>query len=152
MDKLRTRFAPSPTGYLHIGGARTALFNYLLARQSGGTFILRIEDADQSRHDESAVGKIAEDLRWLGIQWDEGVEVGGDYGPYRQSEKFEIYNELIDKLLAEGKAPKEIAVLLGVSTKTISSHRRHMMAKLGVRSLAGLVRYAIQQGIASLER
>ncbi|MHC4563303.1 MAG: glutamate--tRNA ligase [Planctomycetota bacterium] len=114
---VKTRFAPSPTGWLHVGGARTALFNYLLARQSGGTFLLRIEDTDRARHDESAVGKIIQDLQWMGIQWDEGVEVGGDSGPYRQSERLDIYREHVDRLLAEGKAyyafetPEELDVL-----------------------------------------
>ena len=104
IEKMKTRFAPSPTGYLHVGSARTALFNYLLARQSGGTFLLRIEDTDRARHDEAAVSKITEDLRWLGIEWDEGVEVGGDGGPYRQSERLDIYGEYVEGLLREVKA------------------------------------------------
>ncbi len=104
MTAHTTRFAPSPTGHLHVGGARTALFNYLLARQSGGTFIVRIEDTDRARHDESAVAKIVEDLRWLGIEWDEGIEVGGPAGPYRQSERLDLYTAAVDRLLAEGKA------------------------------------------------
>jgi len=104
MDKLKTRFAPSPTGHLHVGGARTALFNYLLARKAGGTFLLRIEDTDRTRHDESAVGKITADLRWLGIDWDEGVEVGGPNGPYRQSERLDIYTEHVERLLDTHKA------------------------------------------------
>jgi len=104
MDKIKTRFAPSPTGWLHIGGARTALFNFLLARKMGGVFLLRIEDTDRTRHDESAVGKIIDDLRWLGIQWDEGIEVGGPNGPYRQSERLEIYREYVDRLVQDGLA------------------------------------------------
>jgi len=117
MGKLKTRFAPSPTGYLHVGGARTALFNFLAARKGGGTFLLRIEDTDRTRHDESAVAKIIDDLRWLGIAWDEGVEVGGPAGPYRQSERLEIYRKYVDRLLAEGKAyyafetPEELAAM-----------------------------------------
>ena len=117
MGKLKTRFAPSPTGYLHVGGARTALFSFLAARQAGGTFLLRIEDTDRARHDESAVGKIIDDLRWLGIAWDEGVEVGGQAGPYRQSERLETYRKHVDRLLAEGRAyhafetPEELAAL-----------------------------------------
>ena len=103
-EKIKTRFAPSPTGYLHVGGARTALFNYLLATQGGGTFLLRIEDTDRARHDESAVAKIIEDMRWLGLHWDEGIEVGGDNGPYRQSERLDIYESHLARLLAEGKA------------------------------------------------
>jgi glutamyl-tRNA synthetase len=104
MDTIRTRFAPSPTGYLHVGGARTALFNYLLARQTGGTFVLRIEDTDRARHDENAVEKIADDLKWLGIEWDEGIAVGGPHGPYRQSERLGIYEEYIQRLLDAGQA------------------------------------------------
>lgn len=101
---IKTRFAPSPTGYLHVGGARTGLFNYLLARQKGGTFLLRIEDTDQERHQEEAVGKIVDDLRWLGITWDEGIEVGGPNGPYRQSQRLELYRDYAKKLLEAGKA------------------------------------------------
>jgi glutamyl/glutaminyl-tRNA synthetase len=76
-DKVRVRFAPSPTGYLHVGSARTALFNWLLAQQTGGTFVLRIEDTDTARNVEGAEAKIMDDLRWLGLQWDEGIGVGG---------------------------------------------------------------------------
>ncbi|MBI5722799.1 MAG: glutamate--tRNA ligase [Planctomycetes bacterium] len=101
---VKTRFAPSPTGSLHVGGARTALFNYALARKTGGKFMLRIEDTDRQRHQEDAVGKIVEDLRWLGLEWDEGIEVGGPAGPYRQSERLEIYRQYAEKLLAAGKA------------------------------------------------
>ncbi len=112
MDNVKTRFAPSPTGWLHVGGARTALFNYLLARKLGGTFLLRIEDTDRARHDESAVGKIIDDLKWLGIEWDEGIDIDaggeivakGDNGPYRQSERLEKYEGYVDQLVVEGKA------------------------------------------------
>ena len=99
MDKIKTRFAPSPTGYLHVGGARTALFNFLLARQAGGTFLLRIEDTDRTRHDEAAVAKIIEDMRWLGLHWDEGPEAGGDNGPYRQSQRVDLYSRYVEGLL-----------------------------------------------------
>ncbi len=101
---LRVRFAPSPTGYLHVGGARTALFNYLLARQSGGCFILRIEDTDQTRHVAGAEQKILDDLRWLELDWDEGPEIGGEFGPYNQSQRLDIYHGYVEQLLAEGKA------------------------------------------------
>ena len=104
MSEVRTRFAPSPTGSLHVGGARTALFNYLLAKKLGGKFLLRIEDTDRARHSEDAVNVITRDLKWLGIQWDEGFEAGGEYGPYRQSERLEIYTNHIQQLLDEGKA------------------------------------------------
>lgn len=104
MSEQKVRFAPSPTGYLHVGGARTALFNWLYARKSGGRFLLRIEDTDRTRHVEGAADKVAEDLRWLGIDWDEGYDVGGDRGPYRQSERLEIYREHVDRLLEAGLA------------------------------------------------
>ena len=99
-----TRFAPSPTGYLHVGGARTALFNWLFAKRMGGTFILRIEDTDQKRNTPTAVQQVMEDLRWLGIEWDQGPEVGGPNGPYLQSQRRDIYDEYIKKLLDEQKA------------------------------------------------
>jgi len=103
-EQVRVRFAPSPTGYLHIGSARTALFNWLVARRAGGTFILRIEDTDESRHVEDSVQKILDDLRWLGLQWDEGPEVGGEYGPYFQSQRLTIYNKYLQRLLEAGQA------------------------------------------------
>ena len=99
---IRVRFAPSPTGFMHVGNARTALFNYLFARHHGGKLILRIEDTDTERHSEEAVNVIYEALRWMGIEWDEGPDVGGDYGPYRQSERLEIYREYIEKLKEKG--------------------------------------------------
>lgn len=101
---MRVRFAPSPTGYLHVGGARTALFNFLLARQSGGTFVLRIEDTDTDRNVPGADRKLMDDLRWLGLQWDEGVEAGGPYGPYHQTQRLPIYQEHITRLLDAGMA------------------------------------------------
>ncbi|KAI9698666.1 MAG: Glutamate--tRNA ligase mitochondrial [Candelina mexicana] len=101
---VRTRFAPSPTGYLHLGSLRTALFNYLLAKCTGGQFILRIEDTDQKRTVPDAEKRILEDLRWAGLQWDEGPEVGGPYGPYRQSENTASYRDTANKLLFSGHA------------------------------------------------
>jgi len=103
-DKVVTRFAPSPTGYLHIGGARTALFNWLFARHQKGKFILRIEDTDQRRNTPTATRQVIEDLHWLGIDWDEGPEVEGPNGPYQQSQRKAIYARYIKKLLDEGKA------------------------------------------------
>ncbi|MGB0716168.1 MAG: glutamate--tRNA ligase [Phycisphaerae bacterium] len=103
-DTIRVRFAPSPTGYLHIGGARTVLFNWLLARKAGGVFVLRIEDTDRTRHVEDSVSKILQDLRWLGMDWDEGPEKGGDVGPYFQSERLDIYHQHLQKLLESGDA------------------------------------------------
>ena len=101
---IRVRFAPSPTGELHIGGARTALFNWLFARHHRGKFILRIEDTDVERSSEHFVRSLIKDLRWLGLDWDEGPDVGGDYGPYFQSQRGEIYKYYALKLLKEGKA------------------------------------------------
>jgi glutamyl-tRNA synthetase len=91
MDKPRVRFAPSPTGYLHIGGARTALFNWLWARKTGGTFVLRIEDTDQERSTEESTKVIIDSMRWLGLDWDEGPEVGGPHGPYFQMQRLALY-------------------------------------------------------------
>ena len=102
--KVRVRFAPSPTGPLHIGGVRTALYNYLFARQHGGDMVFRIEDTDSNRFVPGAEEYIIEAFRWLGIGFDEGVSFGGDKGPYRQSERRDIYKKYVDRLLNEGKA------------------------------------------------
>lgn len=101
---IRTRFAPSPTGYIHVGNVRAALFPYLLARQRGGAFILRIEDTDQARFVEGATDLILDTLEWLGIDWDEGPRKGGDYGPYVQSERRDIYMKWAQKLIDKGLA------------------------------------------------
>jgi len=106
---IRTRFAPSPTGYLHIGGVRTALFNYLLAKQSGGQFLLRIDDTDQVRNVEAALQPILDGFRWLGLQWDEGPEVGGPYQPYFQSQRSARYQQAVDTLLQAGFAYRDFA-------------------------------------------
>jgi glutamyl-tRNA synthetase len=103
-EKPRLRFAPSPTGYLHIGGARTALFNWLWARHTGGAFVLRIEDTDRERSTQQAVDAILDGLRWLGLDWDEGPGVGGPHGPYFQTERLALYRSYADRLIAEGKA------------------------------------------------
>jgi glutamyl-tRNA synthetase len=102
--KPRLRFAPSPSGYLHIGGVRTALFNWLWARKTGGKFILRIEDTDQDRSSLDSVRAILDSLRWLGMDWDEGPEVGGDFGSYFQSERKALYRSATERLISEGKA------------------------------------------------
>jgi len=99
-----TRFAPSPTGYLHVGGARTALFNWLLARKHGGKFLLRIEDTDTKRNTATAADQVLKDLQWLGIDWDEGPDIGGPNGPYKQSERRDIYDKYIARLIDAGKA------------------------------------------------
>lgn len=103
-NKTRVRFAPSPTGLLHVGNARTALYNWLVARHAGGKFILRIEDTDVERSKEEHEAQLIEDLHWLGLEWDEGPEIGGPHAPYRQSERLEIYREHTDQLLNDGKA------------------------------------------------
>jgi glutamyl-tRNA synthetase len=100
---VRTRFAPSPTGYLHVGGARTALFNWLFARKHGGVFVLRVEDTDEARNTEAARQAIFDGMNWLGLDWDEGPEKGGNFGPYYQSERRQIYDAWFQKLVAAGR-------------------------------------------------
>lgn len=103
-EEVRVRFAPSPTGYLHVGGLRTALYNYLFAKHNNGNFILRIEDTDRNRYVEGAVENLIKTMNWVGLNYDEGPKVGGDYGPYFQSERLDIYNEHVNKLLENGQA------------------------------------------------
>ncbi|HVP68521.1 MAG TPA: glutamate--tRNA ligase [Anaeromyxobacteraceae bacterium] len=104
MDKPRLRFAPSPTGYLHIGGARTALLNWLWARHAGGTFVLRIEDTDRERSTQQAVDAILDGMRWLGLDWDEGPGVGGPHGPYFQMQRLDLYKAHAEQLIRQGRA------------------------------------------------
>ncbi|MBQ5491608.1 MAG: glutamate--tRNA ligase [Treponema sp.] len=104
MSEVRVRYAPSPTGMQHIGGVRTALFNYLFARSMGGKFILRLEDTDRTRYDEKYVQNLYDTMAWLGIDWDEGGSKGGDYGPYVQSERFELYKKYAEELVQKGEA------------------------------------------------
>ena len=124
MSEVRVRFAPSPTGPLHIGGVRTALYNYLFAKKHNGTFILRIEDTDQTRFVEGAENYIIDSLKWAGIKVDEGINEGGSYGPYRQSDKKEAYKQFADQLIASGDAyyafdtPEELEKLRSESEKT----------------------------------
>ncbi|MBN1590911.1 MAG: glutamate--tRNA ligase [Pirellulales bacterium] len=106
---IRTRFAPSPTGYLHIGGVRTALFCWLFARRHGGRFILRIDDTDQQRNVQESLAPILEGLKWLGIDWDEGPEVGGPFGPYYQSQRTALYEKAVEALLRDGFAYRDYA-------------------------------------------
>jgi glutamyl-tRNA synthetase len=106
---VRTRFAPSPTGFLHIGGVRTALFNWLFSRKHGGQFLLRIDDTDQQRNVEAALAPILHGFRWLGIDWDEGPEVGGPHAPYYQSQRLPRYQDAVQKLLAAGLAYRDFA-------------------------------------------
>ena len=104
MENCRVRFAPSPTGPLHIGGARSALFNYLIAKRFKGQFILRIEDTDVERSSRESEDNIFDSLRWLGLDWDEGPDIGGPYGPYRQMERLAIYKKYIQELIDKGLA------------------------------------------------
>src|SRR6185503_16339553 len=101
---MRVRFAPSPTGHLHVGNARTALFNWLLTRGSNGTFIFRVEDTDVERSSRESEASMVNDLRWLGLDWDEGPDIGGPCGPYRQSERLHLYGSYAKELLQAGRA------------------------------------------------
>jgi glutamyl-tRNA synthetase len=134
MSQVRVRFAPSPTGFFHIGSARTALFNWLYARHTGGVFVLRIEDTDQARNSEEFVNLIYDSLRWLGMNWDEGPQVGGAFGPYRQSERAPIYRDYLEKLKATGRTyEKDGAVyfkLLGARSEVFDEHRKKTVTKV----------------------
>ena len=121
-EKMRLRFAPSPTGPFHIGGARSALFNWLLARKSGGQMVLRIEDTDLERSTRESEENIKKALKWLGIEWDEGIDAGGDYGPYRQTERLPLYAEYTDRLLDCDKA-----YLCYCSDEELEAERKNMM-------------------------
>ncbi len=101
---VRTRFAPSPTGYLHIGGVRTALYNWLYAKQKKGKFILRIEDTDAERSTEESINAILDGLKWLKLDWDEGPEKTDEFGPYYQAKRLDIYNKYLNDLIKSGKA------------------------------------------------
>jgi glutamyl-tRNA synthetase len=124
MSQVRVRFAPSPTGYLHVGNARTALFNWLFARQKKGVFILRVEDTDVERSRHEYYQRLISDLRWLGLDWDEGPDVGGDYGPYLQSERLEIYQHYTQQLLESG-----LAYYCFCSPEELEQARREALAR-----------------------
>ncbi len=134
MSHVRVRFAPSPTGFFHIGSARTALFNWLYARHTGGVFVLRVEDTDQARNSEEFLNVIYDSLTWLGMSWDEGPKVGGEYGPYRQSERAHIYKEYLQKLLDNGRAyEKDGAIwfkLIGERSEVFDDHRKKTVTKV----------------------
>ncbi|MBI5769950.1 MAG: glutamate--tRNA ligase [Verrucomicrobia bacterium] len=140
MSSVRVRFAPSPTGFFHIGSARTALFNWLYARHTGGTFILRIEDTDKERNSEAFLNLIYDSLAWLGLNWDEGPKIGknggGDFGPYRQSERSDIYRDYVAKLMNAGRAyEKDGAIwfkLLGERYEVFDEHRKKTVTKVKV--------------------
>src|SRR5262249_18072262 len=140
MSTVRVRFAPSPTGFFHIGSARTALFNWLYARHTGGTFILRIEDTDKERNSDAFLHLIYDSLGWLGLNWDEGpkggANGGGDRGPYRKSERSDIYRQHVEKLLSNGRAyEKDGAIwfkLLGERYEVFDEHRKKNVTKVKV--------------------
>jgi len=163
---MRARMAPSPTGDLHIGNARTALMNYLLARQSGGTFILRVEDTDRERSDAQKEAGIYDGLRWLSLDWDEGPNVGGPYGPYRQSERHDVHREAIEALLGsdaayydyttaeERAAEREAQIARGQTPRYSGSGRSLTAAQIAERQAAGVVpavRFASGSGAVGFE-
>ncbi len=133
---VRTRFAPSPTGYLHIGGVRTALFNWLFARQHGGQFILRIDDTDQQRNVEEALQPILDGLHWLGIDWDEGPEVGGRFAPYYQSQRLDRYQAAVEKLLAGGHAYYDYATTEELQAERTAAEREKRPFRYSRRFMA----------------
>jgi glutamyl-tRNA synthetase len=132
--QVRVRFAPSPTGFFHIGSARTALFNWLYARHTGGVFVLRIEDTDKERNSEEFLNVIYDSLTWLGLTWDEGPRVGGDFGPYRQSERSAIYQEYLQKLRDAGRTYEKDGAtwfrLLGERREVFDEHRQKTVTKV----------------------
>ena len=166
-DTVRVRYAPSPTGDPHIGNIRTAMFNWLFARNNGGNFVVRVEDTDQSRITEGAVDNILNGLEWLGIDWDEGPRVGGDFGPYFQSERLERYNAAAEQLIASGDAyrcycsPERVAELRKDQARNkvrqgYDSHCRHLSdAERRAREADGaswVLRFAMpQSGVTSVD-
>jgi glutamyl-tRNA synthetase len=122
---VRVRFAPSPTGYLHIGGVRTALYSWLWARRHGGSFILRIEDTDEKRNSDEAIEIILDAMRWLGLDWDEGPGKGGDHGPYEQSERLSVYREWAEKLVAGGHAYRCFATAEEIQAEREAWEKEH---------------------------
>jgi len=158
---VRVRFAPSPTGHLHVGGARTALFNYLFARVRGGAFVLRIEDTDAARSTEASAAGIVAAMRWLGLRWDEGPEVGGAHGPYFQSERRGGYRARAEVLLSAGKAyrcwcrPEELEArreALRCDVGGIASNRSIDAKHCGREDLFVIVAVPIHHPIDLMER
>ena len=145
-EAVRVRFAPSPTGYFHVGGARTALYNYLFAQHHGGRFILRIEDTDRTRYQHDALPDHLEGLRWLGLWWDEGPEIGGSYGPYFQSDRLAIYREQADNLVHQG-----LAYRCYCSAERLAEMRRQQRASGAPVGYDRRCRYLDQQQIADHE-
>jgi len=145
-SNVRVRFAPAPTGLLHIGNARTALFNLLFARRHQGTFVLRIEDTDLERSTDASIDRIVEDLKWLGIHWDEGPDQDGPDGPYRQSQRLSIYREFADRLFQEGKSYKCFC-----SEERLEKLRKEQLSKGRMPRYDGRCRSLTQGEIAEME-
>ncbi|MFH1690663.1 MAG: glutamate--tRNA ligase [Candidatus Eisenbacteria bacterium] len=144
---VRVRFAPSPTGHLHVGGARTALFNWLFARGAGGEFVLRVEDTDRARSTDESERAVLEDLKWLGLTWDEGPGADGDHGPYRQSERLEIYQAHAERLLSQGRAFRCYC-----SDDELEARRKDALAAGGVPQYDGTCRDLNDEQRAAHER
>ena len=144
---MRVRFAPSPTGQLHVGNARTALFNWLLARGAGGTFILRIEDTDVERSTRESEAAILRDLRWLGLDWDEGPDIGGAHGPYRQSERLHLYQSYAKELLGA-----DAAYYCFCSTAQLDAERQEALAAGRPARYAGTCRRLSREQAADADR
>lgn len=153
MSEVRVRFAPSPTGFFHIGSARTALFNWLYARHTGGRFVLRIEDTDKARNTDEALRVLLSGLRWLGLDWDEGPEVGGDYGPYFQSQRQEVYATYLDKLKATGRCyEKEGAIWFRIEGERYTEYDTFKKAEVEkVRSTAVVIDDAVRGRVERAE-
>ena len=147
---VRVRIAPSPTGYLHVGNVRSALFNWLFARHHGGTFVLRIDDTDVDRSEEEFEADIKTGMAWLGLDWDEGVDVGGPHGSYRQSDRFDRYREVVDGLLAGGwayyddRSPEELEALR-VRAQKEGKHPNVYIRRPEVEPTSGVVRFSVPQ-------
>jgi glutamyl-tRNA synthetase len=156
--KVRVRFAPSPTGPLHIGGVRTALFNYLFAKKHGGDFLLRIEDTDQGRYVPGAEDYIIESLRWCGLNFNEGVSVGGEYGPYRQSDRKPIYKQYADQLIANGNGyyafdtPEELDEKRKVAEAEKKAFQYDSSTRLGLKNSLTMSKEEVEQKLASGEQ
>jgi glutamyl-tRNA synthetase len=147
MDKVRVRFAPSPTGFLHVGNARTALFNWLVARHQHGAFVLRIEDTDAERSKPEYERQLIEDLRWLGLEWDEGIDVGGARGPYRQSDRYALYREQAERLLVQDRAFRCFC-----SEEELEQMRRQQAEHGEMPRYSGKCRHLAPDQIAEFER
>jgi glutamyl-tRNA synthetase len=153
MNQVRVRFAPSPTGFFHIGSARTALFNWLYARHTGGTFVLRIEDTDKERNTDEALDVLLRGMRWLGMDWDEGPDIGGDYGPYFQSQRGDIYREYLEKLTAAGRTyEKDGAIFFKLIGERYTEYDDYLKEEVEkVRSEPVIIRDAIRGDVSRAE-